>query len=99
MYFYFPDSWLFLLFLPALVEEIIFSRMAEPQFVRRYACTVEYSFVESRGQHFTFHPICPFRISVLGRNTERCAPSFHVHQSEFCLGVAYVGDGSVLRQP
>ena len=34
-----------------------------------------------------------FAFRFLGGNTERVLPSFHVHQSEFCLGVAYVGDG------
>jgi len=36
MYFYFPDTWLFFLFFPALVEEIIFRGWLQSQFVRRY---------------------------------------------------------------
>jgi membrane protease YdiL (CAAX protease family) len=35
-YFHFPEAWVFLLFFPALLEEIIFRGFLQPRFVQRY---------------------------------------------------------------
>jgi len=94
MYFYFPDSCLFLLFLPALVEEIIFRGWLQPQFVRRYGLYRGIFIVGITWAAFHFPSDLSFsHFGSWAAIQSVCFRLFHVHQSEFCLGVAYVGDG------